>query len=38
MKAAIIHDFGNFDALQYEEIETPQPKPGHILIKILAAG
>lgn len=38
MKAVVLHRFGNPDALKYEEVETPQPKPGHILIKVLAAG
>jgi len=38
MKAALIHEFGDFDVLKYEEINTPTPKPGHILIKILATG
>ena len=38
MKASVIHEFGDVDVLQYEEIEAPKPKPGHILIKVLAAG
>ena len=38
MKAAVIRQFGDVDVLQYEEIDTPKPKPGHILIKVLAAG
>jgi len=38
MKAAVIHGFGDFDVLQYEEIDRPKPKPGHILIKVLASG
>ncbi len=38
MKAAVIHEFGDVDVLKYEEIETPKPKPGHVLIKVLAAG
>jgi NADPH:quinone reductase-like Zn-dependent oxidoreductase len=38
MKAAVIHKFGHVDELKYEDIETPMPKPGHILIKVLAAG
>ncbi len=38
MKAAVIRKFGGFDVLKYEVIETPRPKPGHILIKVLAAG
>ena len=38
MKAAVIHEFGDIDVLKYEDIETPKTKPGHILIKVLAAG
>ncbi len=38
MKAAVIREFGDVDVLKYEDIETPKPKPGHILIKVLAAG
>ncbi len=38
MKAAVIREFGDFDVLKYGEIETPTLKPGHLLIKVLAAG
>jgi len=38
MKATVIHEFGDFDALKHEDIEQPSPKPGHVLIKVLAAG
>ena len=38
MKAAVIREFGDVDVLKYEEIATPKPKPGHVLIKVLAAG
>jgi len=38
MKATVIHEFGDFDVLKYEDIEQPSPKPGHVLIKVLAAG
>jgi len=38
MKAIVIHKFGGFDVLKYEDITTPKPKAGHILIKVLAAG
>jgi NADPH:quinone reductase-like Zn-dependent oxidoreductase len=38
MKAAVLRQFGDPDVLRYEEIATPRPKPGHILIKVLAAG
>ncbi len=38
MKAAVIHRFGDSDELRLEEISTPEPKPGHVVIKVLAAG
>ncbi len=38
MKAAVIHQFGDFDVFKYEDIATPKPKPGNVLVKILAAG
>jgi len=38
MKAAVIDSFGDVDVLKYQDIETPKPRPGHILIKVLAAG
>jgi NADPH:quinone reductase-like Zn-dependent oxidoreductase len=38
MKAAIINQFGDTDVLKYEDIAVPSPKPGNILIKVLAAG
>ncbi len=38
MKAAVIHEFGDADVLKYEDIPTPTPKPGHVLVKVLAAG
>ena len=37
MKATVIHEFGDFDTLKYEDIERPSPKPGHVLVKVLAA-
>ncbi len=38
MKAAAIHEFGDVDVLKYEDVPTPKPKAGHILVKVLAAG
>ncbi|MEE9299597.1 MAG: zinc-binding dehydrogenase [Alphaproteobacteria bacterium] len=38
MKAAVMHEFGDFDVLKYEDIATPEPKSGHVLVKVLAAG
>ena len=38
MKAAVIHGFGAEDVLQYEEVDRPGPRPGHVLVKVLAAG
>ncbi len=38
MKATVIHKFGDGDVLKREDIERPSPKPGHVIIKVLAAG
>ena len=38
MKAIVLRRFGGPDVLSYEEIPTPNPKPGHVLLKVLAAG
>lgn len=38
MKAAVIHSFGDPDVLKYEDVPTPRPGAGRILIKVLAAG
>lgn len=38
MKAVRIHKFGGPEVLKYEEIPVPQPGPGEIRIRIIAAG
>ncbi len=38
MKAARIHSFGDPDVFQFEDAPVPEPKPGEVRIKILAAG
>ncbi len=38
MKAVVIHEFGDIDVLKVEDVPTPKPKPGHVLVKVLAAG
>ena len=38
MKAIKIHEFGRPDVLKYEDIPEPQPSPGEIRIRIIAAG
>ena len=38
MKAAVIHRFGDPEVLSIEEVETPTPRPGHVVIKVLATG
>ncbi len=38
MKAAAMHEFGDVYVLKYEDIPTPKPKPGNIVIKVLATG
>jgi len=38
MKAVIIREHGGTDALLYEEVETPSPTTGEVLVKIAASG
>lgn len=38
MKAVRIHAFGGPDAMQYEEVPTPSPGAGEVLVKLAAAG
>lgn len=38
MKAIRIHEFGGPEVLKYEDVNEPQPGPGEIRIKIIAAG
>lgn len=38
MKANVIQKFGGFETFEYLEIEKPNPKPGYVLVKVLAAG
>jgi NADPH:quinone reductase len=38
MKAVRIYQRGTPDVMQFEDIDTPQPKAGEVLIKVTAAG
>ncbi len=38
MKAAVIHELGDYDVLKLEDSPSPKLRPGYILVKILAAG
>jgi NADPH:quinone reductase len=38
MKAIRVHQFGGPEVLQLEEVPTPQPGPGQVLIKVHAIG
>ena len=38
MQAAIIREFGDVNVMKHEEVKTPKPRPGHMLIKVLASG
>lgn len=38
MKATLIREFGDTDVLKYEDIDTPKPRDGHVLVKVLASG
>lgn len=38
MKAIVVHEFGGPEVLKYEEIPTPLPAAGQVLVRIHAAG
>ena len=38
MKAVRVHANGGPEALKYEDVETPRPKPGEVLVKIEVSG
>src|SRR5260370_7256721 len=38
MKAIRVHQFGGPEALQFEEVPTPKPDAGQVLVRVHAAG
>ncbi|HEX5422474.1 MAG TPA: NADPH:quinone reductase [Candidatus Acidoferrales bacterium] len=38
MKAIVVHQFGGPEALKYEDVPTPQPAAGQVLVRVHAAG
>src|SRR5712675_2062637 len=38
MKAILVHQFGGPEVLKFEEIPTPKPAAGQVLVRIHAAG
>ena len=38
MKAVVCHQYGLPDSLHVEDITTPQPRPGEVLVSVKAAG
>ncbi|MBI2879904.1 MAG: NAD(P)-dependent alcohol dehydrogenase, partial [Candidatus Rokubacteria bacterium] len=36
MKAAAFDRYGGIDVLEYQELETPRPGPGEVLLKVRA--
>lgn len=38
MKAAIFNEFGDADVLQYGDVPTPAPRPGNVVVRVLAIG
>ena len=38
MKAIRVHEFGGPEVLKYEEVPTPKPEAGQVLVKVHAAG
>ncbi len=38
MKAIVVHEFGGPEVLKYEEIPTPQPAAGQVLVRLYGVG
>lgn len=38
MKAIVVHQFGGPEVLKYEDVPTPQPAAGQVLVRVHAAG
>lgn len=38
MRASVMHEADGPESLRYEEVETPEPEPGEVLVRIEAAG
>ena len=38
MKAILVHRFGGPEVLELQEVPTPKPGPGQILVRVHAAG
>src|ERR1700687_2673226 len=38
MKAIVVHEFGGPEVLKHEEVPTPKPVAGQVLVRIHAAG
>ena len=38
MQAATMTAFGDIDVLEFGEVPTPAPKPGHVLVRVEAVG
>lgn len=38
MKAIRLHEFGGPEVLRYDEVPTPEPKPGEVLVRVHAVG
>ena len=38
MKAVQFHEYGGIDVLRVQEVDTPQPGPGQVLVEVRAAG
>ena len=38
MRAVIVENPGDVDALEFGEVDTPEPGPGEVLVKTVASG
>jgi len=38
MKAIVVHEFGGPEVLKLEDVPTPRPAAGQVLVRVRAAG
>jgi len=38
MKAIVVHEYGGPEVMKFEDVPTPEPGPGQVLVKVEAAG
>jgi NADPH:quinone reductase-like Zn-dependent oxidoreductase len=38
MKAIVVHEFGGPEVLKFEDVSTPRPAAGQVLVRVRTAG